>query len=67
MPLTTSTANGRATAYAEGALPADSVRERTISVDELRSRHVMGRQRATHATSMGASAEDSDGPEIELF
>lgn len=55
-------------AYAEGTLPAEAVRDRMISVDELRSRHVMGRQRTTHATSTGAQAEAPDsGSSIELF
>src|SRR5206468_13071663 len=31
--------------YADGAVPADQVLHRVIDVDELRSRHVMGRQR----------------------
>jgi methyl-accepting chemotaxis protein len=55
-------------AYAEGALPADSVRDRTISIDELRAKHVMGRQRMTHAASTGGKSEEADsGPTIELF
>ncbi|GIM94104.1 methyl-accepting chemotaxis protein [Paractinoplanes toevensis] len=55
-------------AYSEGALPADAVRERMISVDDLRARHVMGRQRTTHAASTGEQAAESEGaPMIELF
>ena len=53
--------------YAEGALPAEEVRDRMISVEELRSRHVMGRQRATHASRTGGPAEADSTPVIELF
>jgi methyl-accepting chemotaxis protein len=55
------------TAYAEGALPADAVREKMIRVEDLRSRHVMGRQRVTHAASTGGPAESGGEPSIELF
>lgn len=54
-------------AYAEGALAADAVRERMIQVDDLRSRHVMGRQRATHATRTGQAGTTDTAPMIELF
>ena len=55
------------TAYAEGALTAEGVREKMIRVDDLRARHVMGRQRATHAASTGGPAEAAGEPIIELF
>jgi methyl-accepting chemotaxis protein len=51
----------------EGTLPADTVRERQIRIEELRSRHVMGRQRTTHAASTGEQAAADDEPLIELF
>ncbi|GIF18392.1 methyl-accepting chemotaxis protein [Actinoplanes tereljensis] len=55
-------------AYSEGTLPAEVVRERMISVDDLRTRHVMGRQRSTHAASTGERTGEPDGaPMIELF
>lgn len=54
-------------AYAEGALPAEIVRERQIQIEELRSRHVMGRQRTTHAASTGEQAAADSEPIIELF
>jgi methyl-accepting chemotaxis protein len=52
--------------YAEGTVPADTVRSRMISIDDLRAKHVMGRQRNTHASSTGGRAADS-APSIELF
>ncbi|MEU4241453.1 methyl-accepting chemotaxis protein [Actinoplanes sp. NPDC026619] len=54
-------------AYSEGALPAEILRERMIQVDELRARHVMGRQRSTHAASTGEQADSDSAPMIELF
>jgi methyl-accepting chemotaxis protein len=54
-------------AYAGGAVPADQVLGRVIDVDELRSRHVMGRQRLTHAKSTGELADAGPEPTIELF
>jgi methyl-accepting chemotaxis protein len=54
-------------AYSEGELPADTVRDRVIRVEDLRDRHVMGRQRATHAASTGEAAEAAAEPMIELF
>lgn len=55
------------TAYAEGALPAEAVREKMIRVEDLQARHVMGRQRATHAASTGGATETDSAPMIELF
>jgi methyl-accepting chemotaxis protein len=54
-------------AYAEGTLPAEAVRDRMIRVEDLQARHVMGRQRTTHAASTGAQAEVDAEPTIELF
>jgi methyl-accepting chemotaxis protein len=53
--------------YAEGSLPEAGVREKMIRVDDLRARHVMGRQRATHAASTGETAQAGGEPLIELF
>ncbi|MDY7090156.1 MAG: methyl-accepting chemotaxis protein [Actinomycetota bacterium] len=54
--------------YAAGNAPEETVRARAVSVDALRARHVMSRQRATHSehTSAKTAAAD-DGPVIELF
>lgn len=54
-------------AYARGAVDADSVRERVIRIEELRAKHVMGRQRATHANATGERADVDAAPAIELF
>ncbi|GAA0551315.1 hypothetical protein GCM10010172_36990 [Paractinoplanes ferrugineus] len=54
-------------AYSRGALGAEALREKMIRVDDLRARHVMGRQRATHAASTGGPAEADTAPMIELF
>lgn len=54
-------------AYAEGAVPGDEVLGRVVDVDELRNRHVMGRQRVTHAESTGGRAAADTEPAIELF
>jgi methyl-accepting chemotaxis protein len=48
-------------------LPGDQVLGRVIDIDELRDRHVMGRQRTTHATSTGEDAIAESEPAIELF
>lgn len=53
--------------YADGDTPADLVRERMIQIDGLRAKHVMGRQRSTHAESTGDTAEADTAPVIELF
>jgi methyl-accepting chemotaxis protein len=54
-------------AYAEGAVSGDEVLGRLIDVDELRNRHVMGRQRLTHAKSTGEMTAADTEPAIELF
>ena len=53
--------------YAEGALPAETVRDRAISLDNLTSKHVMARQRATHGEQAGLAVAQDDSPIIELF
>ncbi len=53
--------------YAGGAIPADDVRSRIISVEELRARHVMSRQRATHDRQSGDAVTADTEPIIELF
>ncbi|MEV4346198.1 methyl-accepting chemotaxis protein [Actinoplanes sp. NPDC049596] len=53
--------------YAEGGLPAEVVTGRIISVEALRSRHVMSRQRVTHGEQAGLAAAVDDTPIIELF
>ncbi|GIE93462.1 methyl-accepting chemotaxis protein [Paractinoplanes rishiriensis] len=54
-------------AYADGEMPAEQVRDRAIRIEDLRAKHVMGRQRATHAVSTGDQAEADATPTIELF
>ncbi|XVV11388.1 methyl-accepting chemotaxis protein [Actinoplanes sp. CA-131856] len=53
--------------YAEGGVPAEALTERAISADDLRSRHVMSRQRVTHGEKAGVTAAADDTPLIELF
>nr|WP_296070918.1 methyl-accepting chemotaxis protein [uncultured Actinoplanes sp.] len=53
--------------YAEGTVPAETVRSRVISIDDLQAKHVMGRQRNTHASSTGGQAAADTAPSIELF
>jgi methyl-accepting chemotaxis protein len=53
--------------YSEGGLPAETLRERVISPEELRSRHVMSRQRLTHGDKAGVTVSADDTPMIELF
>jgi methyl-accepting chemotaxis protein len=55
-------------AYAEGELTAEAIRDRAIRVEDLQERHVMGRQRTTHASSTGGeTAQQAAEPVIELF
>ena len=54
-------------AYAEGAMPDEAVLDRVIQLDELRTRHVMGRQRLTHAANTGDDSAAEAEPTIELF
>jgi methyl-accepting chemotaxis protein len=59
--------SGDLVAYSQGALPAEALRERMIQVDDLRDRHIMAGQRATHAASTGGRTEADSAPMIELF
>ncbi|GAB2601422.1 hypothetical protein Aab01nite_63860 [Paractinoplanes abujensis] len=55
-------------AYTDGTVPEATLRERAVSVDNLRDKHVMSRQRVTHSEHAGATAAAADdGPVIELF
>ncbi|MEV0897303.1 methyl-accepting chemotaxis protein [Actinoplanes sp. NPDC049802] len=54
-------------AYSRGALTEEELGERRISVEDLRSKHVMSRQRSTHAEQTGGSAQSDVEPLIELF
>ncbi|GIF05872.1 methyl-accepting chemotaxis protein [Actinoplanes siamensis] len=53
--------------YARGEVSAEEVQERAIDVDDLRAKHVMARQRFTHAAQTGEDAQGADEPLIELF
>ncbi|BCJ42286.1 hypothetical protein GCM10010168_87150 [Actinoplanes ianthinogenes] len=53
--------------YARGELSADEIREQGINVEDLRAKHVMARQRFTHAAQTGSEAEAANEPLIELF
>ena len=54
-------------AYAAGTLTEEELLARVISVEALRSKHVMSRQRATHAEHTGGPAHTEAEPLIELF
>jgi methyl-accepting chemotaxis protein len=54
-------------AYAHGELNGTTVIERSIQVDDLITRHVMTRQRMTHAELTGGQIDISEEPLIELF
>jgi methyl-accepting chemotaxis protein len=54
-------------AYAEGDRTAEDVRANMIRVEDLRARHVMGRQRDTHAARTGGASAVDAAPTIELF
>jgi methyl-accepting chemotaxis protein len=54
-------------AYAEGEVSAETVLGRTVDIDDLRNKHVMDRQRATHAGTTGDGAQADTEPVIELF
>jgi len=54
-------------AYARGELEGEELLKRAIQVDDLRAKHVMSRQRTTHASLTGAESETSPEPQIELF
>jgi len=54
-------------AYAEGDVSGETVLDRMVQIDDLQTKHVMGRQRNTHAESTGSSTSTPDEPAIELF
>jgi methyl-accepting chemotaxis protein len=54
-------------AYAEGGVSGEIVLDRMIHIDDLRNKHVMGRQRSTHAESTGNDTRSGNEPVIELF
>jgi methyl-accepting chemotaxis protein len=54
-------------AYARGGLTEEELLERVISVEDLRSKHVMSRQRTTHAAQTGGPGHNDAEPLIELF
>jgi methyl-accepting chemotaxis protein len=53
--------------YAHGVLTEEELMARVISVEDLRAKHVMSRQRTTHDTQTGGAAETGVEPLIELF
>lgn len=53
--------------YARGAVTEEELMSRVISVEDLRAKHVMSRQRSTHASQTGGPAHDDAEPLIELF
>jgi methyl-accepting chemotaxis protein len=53
--------------YARGALTEEELLARVISIEDLRSKHVMSRQRSTHAAQTGGPAHQDAEPLIELF
>jgi methyl-accepting chemotaxis protein len=54
-------------AYARGELTEEDLMARTISVEDLRAKHVMSQQRTTHAAQTGGAADTGAEPLIELF
>jgi methyl-accepting chemotaxis protein len=54
-------------AYAEGGVSAETILDRIVNIDDLRNKHVMDRQRATHTGTTGDGAEAAAEPAIELF
>ena len=57
----------RVIAYSRGEVPASEVRESVRSVDDLRTSHVMSRQRDRHAEATGGVRNTDALPAIELF
>ncbi|BBH64214.1 hypothetical protein ACTI_08990 [Actinoplanes sp. OR16] len=53
--------------YVRGDLTEEDVRSRVIKVEDLRAKHVMSRQRQTHAHQTGEDAQAAAEPIIELF
>ncbi|GLY04719.1 MULTISPECIES: methyl-accepting chemotaxis protein [Actinoplanes] len=54
-------------AYAHGDLTEEALRQNSINVEDLRTQHVMSRQRATHAAQTGTKDAAGTEPLIELF
>ncbi|MEU4687991.1 methyl-accepting chemotaxis protein [Actinoplanes sp. NPDC023714] len=54
-------------AYVRGDLTEEDVRSRVIKVADLQAKHVMSRQRQTHAQQTGQDAHAAAEPIIELF
>jgi methyl-accepting chemotaxis protein len=54
-------------AYASGRYTADEILERVRALDDQRVRHVMARQRETHAAVVGGADTDDSLAAIELF
>jgi methyl-accepting chemotaxis protein len=54
-------------AYARGDLTEEELMARVISVEDLRAKHVMSRQRTTHASQTGGASHNDAEPLIELF
>lgn len=53
--------------YVHGALTEEELLSRVISVEDLRKKHVMSRQRSTHAQQTGGPVQNDAEPLIELF
>ncbi|GAA4948792.1 methyl-accepting chemotaxis protein [Actinoplanes utahensis] len=53
--------------YARGTLTEEELLARVISIEDLRAKHVMSRQRTTHAAQTGGPAHEDAEPLIELF
>jgi methyl-accepting chemotaxis protein len=53
--------------YARGEITDEAVREGSINVEDLRAKHVMARQRFTHAAQTGMAEQAANEPLIELF
>ncbi|WP_433826788.1 methyl-accepting chemotaxis protein [Actinoplanes sp. CA-015351] len=54
-------------AYSRGDVSEEDLRARAINVEDLRAKHVMSRQRTTHAQHTGQEAQSATEPLIELF
>jgi methyl-accepting chemotaxis protein len=53
--------------YLRGHLSEEDLRARAINLEDLRAKHVMSRQRSTHAQQTGQEAQNAAEPTIELF
>ncbi|BAL92088.1 putative methyl-accepting chemotaxis protein [Actinoplanes missouriensis 431] len=54
-------------AYARGDLTEEELRAGAINVESLQAKHVMSRQRTTHAQQTGQEVQSAAEPLIELF